>query len=244
MGRTIWAGAAAACLLSLSACSWLGNDDPTQPPTSGGDTSSEPGASHSPITSRAQEQHDLDPLMEALPDNGELPDPWRETRSGGSQASTKPESCEDMYFTGPAEQQFRDTSGSSIIASTYFTSSEDDSSITVILRSYEQPVPFSVLDAAGEALAQCSTFELVRTSGDQAEEPVTMRSAGLTGPDLGDRSFAISVTGESFGQQRLVVMSGHNLIYVVHEIDDSSPPDPSQTLYDVAQTVLDKLEKT
>ena len=121
---------------------------------------------------------------------------------------TDPAGCIDLYMEGDAAHDFDDQhkkASSQARFGRYAGGGKDI--VAVYLDSYDAPVPLELFDQAGAAVGECASF----TSGSSP----TYTAEGIAVRDLGERTFAVRLTGGGVSVDRLYVRSGHNLLVVI-----------------------------
>lgn len=115
--------------------------------------------------------------------------------------------------------------------------------LSVRIDSYSTPVPGEIFDMAGEAIAECQSFQLIDKEGTTSWDLVD-----LAFPNLGDRTYAVRATnttrkhkGYKGNVEVAGIAVGHNLVKIVYAVTPPSKETPGLS-EKVARRVLDNLE--
>ncbi|OAB88885.1 hypothetical protein AWH69_03715 [Janibacter melonis] len=217
-------------LVTLAGCSGSGADEP--PAVSSSSTSLSSSTS-SPTTPLSPEQRELtaQQVRVVLPQVQDLPGSWREVDvRDTSRLIAEPPECRDLYLRGEAAQGLRDDH-LGVASAAAFTSGERR--LEVSLLTFDEVVPQTVLEQAGQVVGPCSTHTV-----DLGDGPSDVAVSGLPVDEVGDQSLGLTTTTGGRPEQRLLVRSGHTLLVVVHR---GAVDDPGALLHDVAQGMLDRV---
>lgn len=219
---------AALALVALAGCS--GQDEPVAAPST---TPAPTSSTSSATTELSPEQRELtaQQVRVVLPQVQDLPGSWREVDvRDTSRLTAEPPECRDLYLRGEAAQGLRDDH-LGVASAAAFTSGERR--LEVSLLTFDEVVPQTVLEQAGQVVGPCSTHTV-----DLGDRPSDVAVSGLPVDEVGDQSLGLTTTTGGRPEQRLLVRSGHTLLVVVHRGDVD---DPGALLHDVAQGMLDRV---
>lgn len=219
---------AALALVALAGCS--GQDEPVVAPST---TPAPTSSTSSATTELSPEQRELtaQQVRVVLPQVQDLPGSWREVDvRDTSRLTAEPPECRDLYLRGEAAQGLRDDH-LGVASAAAFTSGERR--LEVSLLTFDEVVPQTVLEQAGQVVGPCSTHTV-----DLGDGPSDVAVSGLPVDEVGDQSLGLTTTTGGRPEQRLLVRSGHTLLVVVHRGDVD---DPGALLHDVAQGMLDRV---
>ena len=218
----------ALALVALAGCS--GQDEPVVAPST---TPAPTSSTSSAKTELSPEQRELtaQQVRVVLPQVQDLPGSWREVDvRDTSRLTAEPPECRDLYLRGEAAQGLRDDH-LGVASAAAFTSGERR--LEVSLLTFDEVVPQTVLEQAGQVVGPCSTHTV-----DLGDGPSDVAVSGLPVDEVGDQSLGLTTTTGGRPEQRLLVRSGHTLLVVVHRGDVD---DPGALLHDVAQGMLDRV---
>lgn len=222
------AGALAMAVL-LAGCS--GQDEPAPPSTTSSTSTSASTSSPSGELSAAQRELTAPQVRAALPQVADLPGSWGEVDvRDTSRLTAEPAECRDLYLRGESAQALREDH-LGVASAAAFTSGERR--LEVSLLSFDEVVPATVLEQAGQVVGSCSTHTI-----DLGDGPVDVEVSGLPVDEVGDQSLGLTTATGGRPEQRLLVRSGHTLLVVVHR---GEVEDPGTLLHDVAQGMLDRV---
>lgn len=219
---------AALVLVALAGCS--GQDEPVVAPST---TPAPTSSTSSAKTELSPEQRELtaQQVRVVLPQVQDLPGSWREVDvRDTSRLTAEPPECRDLYLRGEAAQGLRDDH-LGVASAAAFTSGERR--LEVSLLTFDEVVPQTVLEQAGQVVGPCSTHTV-----DLGDGPSDVAVSGLPVDEVGDQSLGLTTTTGGRPEQRLLVRSGHTLLVVVHRGDVD---DPGALLHDVARGMLDRV---
>lgn len=218
----------ALALVALAGCS--GQDEPVVAPST---TPAPTSSTSSATTELSPEQRELtaQQVRVVLPQVQDLPGSWREVDvRDTSRLTAEPPECRDLYLRGEAAQGLRDDH-LGVASAAAFTSGERR--LEVSLLTFDEVVPQTVLEQAGQVVGPCSTHTV-----DLGDGPSDVAVSGLPVDEVGDQSLGLTTTTGGRPEQRLLVRSGHTLLVVVHRGDVD---DPGALLHDVARGMLDRV---
>ncbi|MEX1909477.1 hypothetical protein L6241_14405 [Janibacter sp. Y6] len=219
---------AALVLVALAGCS--GQDEPVAAPST---TPAPTSSTSSATTELSPQQRELtaQQVRVVLPQVQDLPGSWREVDvRDTSRLTAEPPECRDLYLRGEAAQGLRDDH-LGVASAAAFTRGERR--LEVSLLTFDEVVPQTVLEQAGQVVGPCSTHTV-----DLGDGPSDVAVSGLPVDEVGDQSLGLTTTTGGRPEQRLLVRSGHTLLVVVHRGDVD---DPGALLHDVAQGMLDRV---
>ncbi|MCM3556329.1 hypothetical protein M3697_14640 [Janibacter melonis] len=219
----------ALALVALAGCS--GQDEPVVAPST---TPAPTSSTSSATTELSPEQRELtaQQVRVVLPQVQDLPGSWREVDvRDTSRLTAEPPECRDLYLRGEAAQGLRDDH-LGVASAAAFTSGERR--LEVSLLTFDEVVPQTVLEQAGQVVGPCSTHTV-----DLGDGPSDVAVSGLPVDEVGDQSLGLTTTTGGRPEQRLLVRSGHTLLVVVHRGDVD---DPGALLHDVARGMLDRVD--
>lgn len=231
MRRLARAGALATVVtLGVAACQAAESDPDPGTPTSA--TSSDPGRL---LTDEE--------AMLALPMMVEIPVPASidpEPVAVDPAQSSYPAVCKDITMSGPAAQEVvkkreSDAERGYVLGKHGY--------VKVRLSSFTDPVPATPFEAAGDAVSQCGSFQLIDKRGASSWDLET-----LAFPSLGDRTYAIRSRNTTKGDDGeggevdfVVIARGHNLVRIVYSATPPNKPVPDLP-EKLARVVLKNLE--
>ncbi|WP_252975776.1 hypothetical protein [Janibacter melonis] len=219
----------ALALVALAGCS--GQDEPVVAPST---TPAPTSSTSSATTELSPEQRELtaQQVRVVLPQVQDLPGSWREVDvRDTSRLTAEPPECRDLYLRGEAAQGLRDDH-LGVASAAAFTSGERR--LEVSLLTFDEVVPQTVLEQAGQVVGPCSTHTV-----DLGDGPSDVAVSGLPVDEVGDQSLGLTTTTGGRPEQRLLVRSGHTLLVVVRRGDVD---DPGALLHDVARGMLDRVD--
>ncbi len=218
----------ALALVALAGCS--GQDEPVVAPST---TPAPTSSTSSAKTELSPEQRELtaQQVRVVLPQVQDLPGSWGEVDvRDTSRLTAEPPECRDLYLRGEAAPGLRDDH-LGVASAAAFTSGERR--LEVSLLTFDEVVPQTVLEQAGQVVGPCSTHTV-----DLGDGPSDVAVSGLPVDEVGDQSLGLTTTTGGRPEQRLLVRSGHTLLVVVHR---GAVDDPGALLHDVAQGMLDRV---
>ncbi|MGO4131464.1 hypothetical protein AB4Y78_03310 [Janibacter sp. RAF52] len=240
--RTVTAGLAAALVIPLAGCiPTLATDDPsTSHPSSG---TAAPTPPQHERAGRELTQADAEAALPDLPQGAQE----RSTEVTASHRKTDPESCLEVLRIGPTYDELAESRVASA-KTAWYVQTDGGRQINVGIDSFPDEIGPDLLDRAGAALGECSSFSMTGL-GDTGHFDDRLWADGRPAPPLGDQGFAVRVTQLAQQDRKtvrlysdyLVVRAGHNLVTVTVSHWDESMT--FQVLQDHATAVLDELDQ-
>lgn len=206
------------------------------------------GGSDDPSTSQQVGRTQLgeEQLRSALPTDEQTPkgftvDTATESEPPDPESTTYPAVCEDVRLSGKVADELKEHSTGS--AKKDYVGPGGLGVLSVEITTYDEEVPSTLFDKAGEALGQCDTFQIIDKYG-----PSDWKLSPVSLAPVGDRTYGVRVENTTEGDtfqggvvQVATASLGHNRVHVVHSAGPASKYH-SAAVETLLKTTVDNLE--